>query len=324
MIITLFQSVSKAYTRPEWVVDAEWPVIADFLTTFNQCRAKNDMQLFNLWEFDLNGEPGRRKIYEKGKATENYETIPGTIRRCTENAKGVWGIVLDFDGGTTIERAHESLNGLEFVLYTSFRNSPDTNKFRVVLPFRERVLPDTLRKKQKAISETFQEVDPMSFSLSQSFYLHSGPNTDNAVAIWNRGHFLDIDMFEDEVIKPRTEPVVKTDLNTSADVERVLTALKKHYPNPDYRTWLTITFAVANEVGDGPAVALLQQYWPEQKEGEYRAKITTRSRDRGPTMGTLYYLIRKYEPDFNKGAVYKIDRTIEELKRKLEYVRSKN
>lgn len=205
MILTLFESVQRAYTRKEQIIDADWSVIADFLTTFNQCANKKDMQLFNLWQFNPNGELGRRRIYENNEPTEAYETIPGTIRRCKANAEGLWGIILDFDGGTNIEGAVEVLNGFEFVLYTTFRNSPETNKFRVVLPFKNAATPEQVKRKKKSLSETFLQVDHASFSESQSFYLHSGPNTDNAIAFWCKGEFLDLDLFEDELIPERLE-----------------------------------------------------------------------------------------------------------------------
>lgn len=205
MILTLFESVQRAYTRKEQILDAEWPIIAEFLTTFNQCENKEDMQLFNLWQFNPDGELGRRRIYENNEPTELYENIPGTIRRCKANAEKLWGIVLDFDGGTNIEDAVGILNGFEFVLYTTFRNSQETNKFRVVLPFKNAATPEQVKRKRESLSRTFLQVDHASFSESQSFYLHSGLNKDNAIAFWCKGEFLDLDLFEDEVLPERLE-----------------------------------------------------------------------------------------------------------------------
>jgi hypothetical protein len=200
MIVTLFKSVQKAYTTKDWIIDADWPTIATFLTTFNQCSKKEDMQLFNLWQFDVNGEPGRRRIYENGVATENYETIPNTIQRSKKNAQACWGLVLDYDGEARIDETIADLTriGCAFAIYTTFRHTEETHKYRIVLPFRSAATPNQLKKKEASISETFQKVDHASFSQSQSFYLHSGPCPLVAYSAIFDGEFLDVDWFEDE------------------------------------------------------------------------------------------------------------------------------
>jgi len=204
MILTLFESVQKAYTRPEWIINNTWDEIAKFLITHQEAKTKEEVPLFNLWEFDINGEPGRKRIYENNTPTESYEKLEGTIRRCKANARFCHGLVLDFDGKARIGEAIERINVFEFVLYTTFRHSEETHKFRIVIPFREAASPAKIKSKRKAISETFQEVDHASFSESQSFYLHSGPNP---YVYHNKGMFLDIDWFEDEVIEPISEIV---------------------------------------------------------------------------------------------------------------------
>ncbi len=196
MILTLFESVQKAYTRPELILDTNWYEIAVYLTRFNRCEKKEDMMLFNLWEFDPQGEPGRKYKYENQERTEVYEEIPDTIRRCKSNAKGVWGLVLDFDGARTIREVQQDFDAFEYILYTTFRHTEDQHKFRVVLPLRRRASREEIRRKAQAFAETFQEVDHASFSESQSFYLHSGPV--EGYAYYNPGIFLDPDWFEDQ------------------------------------------------------------------------------------------------------------------------------
>lgn len=216
MILTLFESVQKAYTRPDLVINGTWEEIAVLLTTFNHCNRKEDMLLFNLWEFDPQGEPGRKYKYENQERTEKYEEIPNTIRRCKANAEGVWGIVLDFDGSRRIDDIKDEFSELEFILYTTFRHTDKQNKFRVVLPFNRLATRKEIRAKNKSIAETFQEVDHASFSESQSFYLHSGTDEKNAHAYYNSGLFLDPDWFEDEVIPPRVEkPATSFDGDTT-------------------------------------------------------------------------------------------------------------
>ncbi|HEY6436802.1 MAG TPA: hypothetical protein VIY47_09435, partial [Ignavibacteriaceae bacterium] len=130
--------------------------------------------------------------------TEDYEEIPNTIRRCKQNAIGVWGLVLDYDGSRKLEEVCDELEPFEFILYTTFRHTEQQHKFRVVLPFQQRATREELRSKASSITETFTQVDHASFSESQSFYLHSGATTGKA--IYNEGWFLDLDWFEVEKI----------------------------------------------------------------------------------------------------------------------------
>ena len=200
MILTLFESTTKAYIQPELIIDSDWYNIAVFLTTFNKCNNKEDMLLFNLWEFNPNGEPGRKYKFENQQRTENYEEIPNTVRRCKSNAIGVWGLILDFDGSRRMEEVRNELGAFEFILYTTFRHTPEQHKFRVVLPFCRRFTREELQSKASSIAETFKEVDHASFSESQSFYLHSGIDIQNSFADYNEGVFLDLDWFETEKI----------------------------------------------------------------------------------------------------------------------------
>lgn len=202
MILTLFESVQRAYTRPEWIVDNTWPEIAKFLTTHQEAKTKEEVPLFNLWQFRLDGEPGRKRIYENKEPTENYETVEGTIRRCKANAEACWGIVLDYDGKEQISEVCENLSNFDYAIYTTFRHTEETNKFRVVLPFSRACPQERFRRKQASIQATFGAVDHASFSESQSFYLHSGPNKFSMV---NKGLMLDPDWFEDEVEQPIPE-----------------------------------------------------------------------------------------------------------------------
>ena len=179
MIITTFGSVNKAYL--EDVVNEDWEDIVDLLLQHNKLKKKEDGKLFNLVEFkSLNNptvEPGR--IYKYGAdgmrdPSGEYSILPGTVRRCKSNVVAHWGIVLDVDEEKSIEQVAELLDGLEYVLYTTFRHTPEKNKFRVVIPFSEPLLAEDIDGRKAAIIETFPGVDNASFSDSQCFYFHSG------------------------------------------------------------------------------------------------------------------------------------------------------
>ncbi len=249
MILTLFESVQKAYTRPEQIMNFDWPVIAQFLTTFNKAKAKENVELFNLWQFKTTDyEQGRKYIYENQERTEKYEEIQGTIRRCKANAEGSWGIVLDYDGERGLADVLEELINFEFAIYTTYRHDPSgAHKFRVVLPFNRLISRDSFKAKKTSISETFKQVDHASFSESQSFYLHSGPDESKAFAYHNKGVFLDPDWFEDEV-QPTYEPMVKQNLEYSGDrsvykemlIESLATCSGLHYNGPSKYNVLTL------------------------------------------------------------------------------------
>lgn len=241
MILTLFESVQKAYTRPGLIIEDNWENISEFLTNFNQCKNKEDMMLFNLWQFDPQGELGRRYIYENETRTEKYEEIPNTIRRCKANAEGLWGLVLDFDGTQQIDQVETLFDGLEYILYTTFRHTKSENKFRVVLPFSRIATKKEIRLKTKSIMKTFQETDHASFSESQSFYLHSGSNKKNSYTYHATGYFLDPDWFDDDEIIPEYVPKPVNSLFNGKDyykktlMESLATCSGLHYANSNSR-----------------------------------------------------------------------------------------
>lgn len=244
--MTLFRSVKDAFTYPDWVLDGTWDDVAAALTEFHLTSNKEDIELFNLWEFKSeNYEEGRRAIYRGGQHTGEFDIIAGSIRRCKANAIGAWGLVLDYDGHKTIDEACEELDGLTYALYTTFRHSKEINKFRVVLPF-DRILDrDDFGIKKDDISACFPFADYASFSESQSFYLHSGPDQSQAVAFYRTGTFLNPDYF---INTP--PPEVKTQVYTefTGDPNRYKQTLMKslqtcrglHYNGPHKFNVLTL------------------------------------------------------------------------------------
>jgi hypothetical protein len=65
----------------------------------------------------------------------------------------------------------------------------EKHKFRVVIPFSRPLLKDDIEGRQQDIIDTFPGVDNASFTVSQSFYFHSGKN-DN-IAYHNVGVIVD-------------------------------------------------------------------------------------------------------------------------------------
>ena len=220
MIITTFGSVNKAYL--EDAVNEDWEDIVDLLLQHNKLKNKEDGKLFNLVEFkSLNNpsvEPGR--IYKYGADgmrdfSGEYNILPGTVRRSKANVVALWGIVLDVDEDKTIEQTAELLDGLEYVLYTTFRHTPEKNKFRVVIPFSEPLLAEDIDGRKEPIINTFPGVDNASFTVSQSFYFHSG-NT-RPLAYHSQGAMLN--PYDFEYRAPKVYVPQTTNYETTMDPE---------------------------------------------------------------------------------------------------------
>jgi hypothetical protein len=143
-----------------------------------------------------------------------YREIPATVRRCKANVVALWGIVLDVDENKTIEQVIEELDGVEYVLYTTFRHTPEKHKFRVVIPFSEPLVAADIEGRKEAIMETFPDVDNASFTVSQSFFFHSGKN--DPIAYHNEGTMINPYDFEFREPKVYVLPISS---NTNTEME---------------------------------------------------------------------------------------------------------
>lgn len=248
MKLTTFKSVGQAYVHS--VIDEKWPVIAELLTTHIDSDSKEQTPMFNFAEFKTIDDPttslarryrGHYEIDDKGEKiwvrdnSGEYDEIPNTVRRCKANVIAINGIVLDIDENTTIEQALTMLSGIEFVLYTTFRHTKEKHKFRIVIPFSQPLLAEDIQYYQASIMETFPGVDNCSFTMSQSFYFHSGKN--DSQAYWVEGEMVNPYAFEyrePRVFVPRDVNIKNTE--PDADYKQaVLESLKScsglHYNN---------------------------------------------------------------------------------------------
>lgn len=201
MIISTFKSIHKAYV--DLRLDMPWEEIKDLLLTHNPANNKHDVELYNMVEFKTVDDPtvewGRKYHYVNGVKQETYDEIPNTVRRCKNNVVAINGIVLDVDEKMSMEQVIDTLDGIEYVLYTTFRHTKEKHKFRVVIPFSRPLLAEDVASRQQDIIETFPGVDNASFTVSQSFYFHSGKN-DN-IAYHNKGIIIDPYSFKVNVPK---------------------------------------------------------------------------------------------------------------------------
>lgn len=220
MIISTFKSIHQAYV--DLRLDMDWQEIAELLLTHNDVNSKHDVELYNMVEFktvdDVTTELGRKYHYINGVKQETFDSIPNTVRRCKNNVVAIHGIVLDVDNDMTIEQAIDLLDGIEYVLYSTFRHTVQKHKFRIVIPFSTPLLAQDVVGRQQSIIDTFPGVDNASFTVSQSFYFHSGKE-DN-IAYHNKGVMIDPYSFEINEVKTYTyTPNLNEDLKGMDDKE---------------------------------------------------------------------------------------------------------
>lgn len=226
MIISTFESVHKAYVDLD--CDESWDDIATLLMTHIDVNSKHDVGLYNLAEFkkvfDPTVEWGRKYHYIDGIRQDSYDEIPNTVRRCKNNVVSLTGIILDVDEFQTIEETIDLLDGIEYVLYTTFRHTKEKHKFRVAIPFSRPLLAEDIQGRQQDIIDTFPGVDNASFTVSQSFYFHSGKN--DPIAYHNKGVMIDPYSFKYNPPKVYEEPIYnQTTKFEDEDMERYKNAV---------------------------------------------------------------------------------------------------
>lgn len=249
MRVSLFESVKRAYVQE--VIDGDWETIADVLLTHWDVANKDDCAMFNFAKFKDVGdaEPGRKYHYENGTRLDTFDDIPNTVRRCKNNLIEIDGIVLDVDANYTIENIKEKLGDqLEYIIFTTFRHQvPDEegiakDKFRVVIPFSRPLKAEDIKGRRKSIKDSFPGVDNASFSASQSFYLHSGPNP---VTFHNKGVMIDPYLFDVEPERPQM-PVkyIENDDEQMAYILNLLPLLPVWGKSGMYDTWREVAWGM--------------------------------------------------------------------------------
>ena len=288
MIISTFKSIQKAYV--DLRLDLSWDEITELLTHHYDVDSKESVELYNMVDFKTTDYEFSRKYHYIGNERQDtYDEIPNTIRRCKNNMVSITGIVLDYDKNQTIEQTIQELEGIEYVLYTTFRHTQQIHRFRVVIPFSQPLLADDVAGRQNDIRKMFPNVDNASFSVSQSFYFHSGKE-DN-IAFRNKGIMIDPYIFEVEEYVPYVDNI-EYSKNTPQDINNMIQQLKQYYPELEYDTWIRVTWAFCHELGHSEGINLMRQYYPESKQGEYKKLSTSRYNGKKVTIGTIVKMIK--------------------------------
>jgi hypothetical protein len=95
----------------------------------------------------------------------------GSIKRCKANVKNITALLLDYDGGLTIEEFENNNKNFQWILYTSSGHLIKNGKerFRVVIPLVEPVSTEEVTLRKRELTSFFDVDDDCSFSGSQVF-----------------------------------------------------------------------------------------------------------------------------------------------------------
>lgn len=308
MIVSLFDSVEKAWVSNE--IDLTWPEAVELFQTPIPAERKEDVGMYNLGRFkslnDPTTESARRYHYKNGQRQPTYDLIPNTVRRCKTNLLGISGLVLDIDDNFEILEAIDKYKNYEFVLYTTFNNlrtqDPDTGqlkqKYRVVIPFIKELAAADIMGRIDSMKTIFPEVDNSCFSMSQSFYFHSGQYL---YTYHNQARI--IDPYQEFVYIPRPPPPTIT-YHNPIGLEKLtvhLNELKKIYNELPYSVRARVTWAVMSEASRDDAIMLMRARWPDANlNGKYETFAAGYCAGR-MNFGFIINMIKKINPLYKGG-----------------------
>ncbi len=145
------------YSDDMQTLECEWSEFADWVEGLSPVETKHDAPLFSLCTY------GDKKLREDG------------LRRNSQNILEVWGIEVDYDGGSigfdnAVTRAEQA--GIEALIYTSPSHTPDEPRWRMVCPFDQSLDLGEREAAIERINGLFGGyIDPTSFSKSQAFFV---------------------------------------------------------------------------------------------------------------------------------------------------------
>lgn len=93
----------------------------------------------------------------------------------------------------------------------------------------------------------------------------------------------------------RVKPVQSNNSNVSQlpvtddEILLLLKTIKSKNHTLSYPDWVSITYAVAHELGANMAEAVMRGFYLEQEPGEYKAMLRTYNREKSPTIASLVF-----------------------------------
>ena len=185
MQVNLYRSIFQAYIHPTEVVECDFGEFVAFARE-SQCEleSKESGMLFNLCSFVDAPEPPSADRFNPDLTPWPRESL---IRRCKQNIREISALMLDIDGTMTLDAAVTQWADWEFFVYSTWGNSPQKEKFRLIVPLAVPLTAADFDSRHDAMTAAFN-VDGASFTMSQAFYLpaYSAANRDCAFMHWNQ------------------------------------------------------------------------------------------------------------------------------------------
>lgn len=236
MKISLYESIKDAWIHPSEVIDITFEQFCSMAADSIECvEDKTTVKMFNLcsWIDDF-----EHPSWANPRKTPYPETE--LIKRCKDNVKEIYALLLDVDGTKTIAEAEALWGEYEYFIYSTHRHhTKETNyvdKFRIVMPLATPMTAEEFTSRRDAMIEYFG-VDKASFTISQAFYLPScsSENQAHAFARVNPGvRFDGLQFAEQEISYNKVEFVLEPgfrDPIATAILKTLMSGSNLHYPD---------------------------------------------------------------------------------------------
>ncbi len=111
---------------------------------------------------------------------------------------------------------------------------------------------------------------------------------------------------------PQAYTQCATPLNLQ-DIGEILNELQRYYPLLPYNERRDVTWAVSAECSDSDTIMLMRSRWNDlHLNGKYEDIISGRKR-KDLSIGTVYHMIRQFDPNYRKAPKYKDKKFMENL-----------
>jgi hypothetical protein len=238
---------------------------------------KEDVKLFNATHYkEVDQIPDASEDWYMDSQGFSY------AKRRQVNIVEVDLLVLDYDGGTTIDEIKDRLREYEYVCYSSFCHLHDdkTHKFRVIIPF-TKPIPAWKKHNRHGVAidggEWYQirdslesfvgPCDPASFNANQIYSIPSVPESrlDLAFAEHNKGKCLDWEQLE-------KKPFRSLDAGIDPSSGQSLVQVGQHHLEPD-QILQTKNGSICVKDVTGKINGVLCPFHPDTKPSEFIKKV---------------------------------------------------
>ena len=128
-------------------------------------------------------------------------SIPAGQTHANDLVRSIDALGLDLDGITdeTLAGILETIDGYEYLLYTSYNHSPEHTKCRVILPLNQSLNPQNFHAAWRGLNGIIGgHNDPQTANIARMFYVHSHPaeRSEHAATLHHPGEFIDPSTFD--------------------------------------------------------------------------------------------------------------------------------